>query len=251
MDIFNYTLKIQELERAKYKKQYDAIMRECHKGLQEMKDHSGRGNTVHVYLKESNFEETKLWYKIYAKAINGISDLNTTAGFLTDDFDNFEKAMVRYVAELGDYNEYLDTFQYSKDIMCDSGLLTKLFTKYNEMIGNNPYPYKLRFLAYASHNYSNIGYEVRQQPYFSTKYVTNGTNIQLLIELEDYKTTLDPTIKYTLLEESLDEIYNSPLDSGNINSITDIRESAQRIVDAIDTIKARTDGQLPIQAPAA
>ena len=253
MDLFNYTLKIQELDRAKYKKQYDAIMREMFTKAQEIYSHTYYSNYMYTRITEENFDQYKLIYKVYAKAINGINDLNTTAGFLIGGFNNLETNIVTYIADHGDYNTYLDTFEHSIDIQCTIGTVTDIFEKYVRIIDDNPYPYKIVFNTHTSGNYTNIAYGIKPIPTFKTKYISTKADIRLLIELEDFKSILDPSKTYTLLEEALDEIYSAKSNDNNsvITTIDTYKISAQRIVDAISVIQERIDGQLPVQTSAA
>ena len=252
MNQFEYTLKIQELERAKYKKQFDAIMRQMVEGLRGMKSHSGWRNSVYIHLNSDNFEATKLHYKVFAKAINNIKGMAGIAGFISDTFKNLEKSMSAYVAKNGDYEMYLDVFEYSQDIQCDGGSFSKLLIPFISIIGDNEYPYKLCFDVYVSSGYSSLNFETTTQRY-NTKFLSDRTDLRLLIELEDLRNKFDSTTRWTVLEELLDEVYNNPaseIDLDN-NPLVQTRESTRRILESIDRVVERSNGQLPVQTAAA
>ena len=252
MNFFEYTLKIQELERAKYKKQYDAIMREMVTGLKAIESHGDWSNTLYAYTNDNNFEQTKLYYKVFAKAINSIKDMNGIADFISRSFDNLEKSISEYVAKNGDYEMYLDVFEYSQDIKCDSRHLAKLVIPFISIIGDKEYPYKFKFDAYSSTGYSTLTFESKNPKYYNTKYISSGADLRLLIELEDVRNKFDKNKRWTLLEELLDEIYSNPAaTNGPDNVLEQTRESTRRILESIDRVVERTNGQLPVQTTAA
>ena len=252
MNFFEYTLKIQELERAKYKKQFDAIMRQMITGLRDIEGHGGWGNTIYVQLNDNNFEETKLHYKVFAKAINNIKDMHGIADFISHTFNDLEKDMVTYVTENGDYEMYLDVFEYSQAIQCYSSTLDKSVIPFISIIGDKEYPYKFKFDAYPSTGYSNLTFESKRSKYYNTKYLSDGADLRLLIELEDVRNKLDKDKHWTVLEELLSEVYDNPASvHDSDNTLLQTRESTRRILESIDRVVERTNGQLPVQTAAA
>ena len=253
MNFFEYTLKIQELERAKYKKQFDTIMREMVTGLKAMESHGSWGNTFYARTNKDNFEETKLYYKVFAKAINNIKNMVGIADFISAVFNALEKNMSVYVAENGDYEMYLDVFEYSQDIKCDGNNLDRVVIPFISIIGDKEYPYKFKFDVYVSTGYRTLTFESKKTKHYNTKYLSDGADLSLLIELEDLRSKFDNSTRWTVLEELLDEVYNNPTtssDPGN-NSLKQTRESTRRILESIDRVVERTNGQLPVQTTAA
>ena len=239
MDIFNYTLKIQELDRVKYKKDVEAIIREMYKNATST--HTGRYSYFDVDTK--NYQEMKLIYKIWAKALQHKAK-PTLAAFLTESFTDLEKKMYAYAVGNTSYEELLDVFQYSMDVKTYGGLVSGRYSKLVEIVRDRALPFKVEHDLGISQNYGSIGYIIQNTPTMDVANIRTG-NFNLLIELEDFKSKLDKDINYTVLEDTLKELYSAIASHKNKPVTTYIQEVADdvdSIRNAIGVIQTKLNG---------
>lgn len=251
MNQFEYIVKIEELERAKYKKQYDAIMREMHVAAKELDAHQW-GTYLNPDINADNYQSFKLLYKVYAKAINSISDTNYTANFLIDGFYNFERAMVSHFINFGTYYMYLDAFEYSTNIQTPSLNLIDKFHKIATIIGDNKYPYKFDFSTYTTSQYSGVVSNMENRILYDVEPMSYGFDAILQLECQ-YEPVLTAGNRLSVYDEVLEMYYSSPSDrnSNTDANITTLEAELNGMLRALARIKEETNGRLSVQIAAA
>ena len=202
---------------------------------------TGRYRYIDVATK--NYQEMKLIYKIWAKALQHKAH-PTLAAFLTEAFEDLEKKIYNHCVANVSYEEILDVFQYSMDVKTYGGMVSGNYSKLVKLVGGNPLPFKVEHDLYISQNYSSVGYTTQNTPTINVANIRTGS-FNLLIELEDFKSKLDKSINYTVLEDTLKELYSAVVshkDKPVTTYMQEVADDVDSIRNAIGVIQTKLNG---------
>ena len=196
MDMFQYTLRIKEIDNLKTLKSKDAIIR----GLITDAGYTHWGSI------ETTAEETALYYKCIMKVLQTYSK-DRSPEFIRTIIERMEYQLTSYyTANKTPYKTWVDTFQYNETVELAQPSVATI-TTVALIFGDSPIPFKFIYKHYAGSAFSDILHGLPTFIYTKTD-VTNTSGITpIILQVEEIKRSLPSEIKYSILEDILDQLY--------------------------------------------
>jgi len=227
MNKFEYTLLIDKIEKMKTLKDKEALLRKLAKDYSKDLHQYTWGNLQNL--------DVVLPYKCYAKTLKAY-DGKYLPLFLQDTYKDTSTVLLDYAVENKiEYDQLCDMFEFTDTIRMSSSYLLRFVPTLALIVKDRELPFKIKYNFYTDSKYNALMTVDK-----NNRFIPNFTEI---IELEEVKRSLPSDIKYTIIEELLEERYkniNAP--DTTHHTATLIKQYAINLNTVIDTVITKMKG---------
>lgn len=236
MDMFQYTLKLKEIDALKTLKDKDAMIRELTNQLPSS-----------LYdAKESVISESELLYKCINKTLL-VYDAGRLPDFVLREIKSVELWLVDHYWDTNvSYDKFIETFKFNKTVRVNTGHVTTI-TALAKIFTANPIPFNFQYNLECQSKYSNLLRTISEGITLgrtANNIVRHRSTPGLILQIEEIKRSLPSDTTYSVIEDILDQLYaaadNVPNDMAlRESSSAEIVEQMEHLVTVAKTFQER------------
>jgi hypothetical protein len=222
MNIFEYTLLIQEVDKATTLKKTEEILRKVNEESYLQKTGYYYGDIVRPELAEEI-----LLYKVARRALNHRTSNDNLPLFITEGVAKVESGLMFRLSERDiPYETLMDTFEFTEHVKLQNQLREDNLIKLIKIVGENKMPCTINYNLAMPTAYGNVWDNLNEngKVFTADSIGRYGVRFNYLFYIEDIKRQM-PEKDYTIIEDLLGTLYNNAKKGRE-----EVAESAQKLI---------------------